>query len=264
MKLKKKNNEFYLLTDDGIKANDWLLHCYREEADKVVEVKKGLLGEDCFVLKGRDHTASYTTAKKVIASTKQLDGLPQLWSRYFFNTIGGTKIGVQYPDEHDSVMGYFDTLAECFMALTDWFNKYTPSNYVDIEALAEKEAEGRYPVLTHQTPDLSPYVGSKITFKHGTYFGYNQAVKDNAKNKWTDFDMAGFAGYYHGRMTSNPLITFSECLKEYSDDLLRLKSEWDVAILTEKKCTEEGTPYSEWIEPKVSEGYIHINKINLT
>ncbi|MBK7362651.1 MAG: hypothetical protein IPJ01_10185 [Micavibrio sp.] len=52
----------------------------------------------------------------------------------------------------------------------------------DIEKLAEKEAECRYPVLTHSTPDNSPYVGSKITFKHGVRFGYYNGKRDAQDN----------------------------------------------------------------------------------
>jgi len=40
-----------------------------------------------------------------------------------------------------------------------------------LEEDAEKEAEGRYPVLTHSNPKNSPYVGTKETFKHGVRFG---------------------------------------------------------------------------------------------
>ena len=40
-----------------------------------------------------------------------------------------------------------------------------------LEEAAEKEAEGRYPVLTHSNPKNSPYVGTKQTFKHGVRFG---------------------------------------------------------------------------------------------
>jgi hypothetical protein len=40
-----------------------------------------------------------------------------------------------------------------------------------LEEVTEKEAEGRYPVLTHINPKDSPYVESKETFKHGVRFG---------------------------------------------------------------------------------------------
>jgi len=40
-----------------------------------------------------------------------------------------------------------------------------------LEEVAEKEAECRYPVLTHSNPKNSPYVGTKQTFKHGVRFG---------------------------------------------------------------------------------------------
>jgi len=40
-----------------------------------------------------------------------------------------------------------------------------------LEEAAEKESEGRYPVLTHRNPNDSPYKGTKETFKHGVRFG---------------------------------------------------------------------------------------------
>ena len=34
----------------------------------------------------------------------------------------------------------------------------------------DEEAEGRYPVLTHNNPLVSPYIGSKKTFIHGVNY----------------------------------------------------------------------------------------------
>ena len=45
-----------------------------------------------------------------------------------------------------------------------------------MEQIFEKEAEGRYPVLTHSEPNNSPYKGSKETFKHGCRYGYELAA----------------------------------------------------------------------------------------
>jgi hypothetical protein len=42
-----------------------------------------------------------------------------------------------------------------------------------LEEAAEKEAECRYPVLTHPSQNNSPYTASKETFKHGVRFGAN-------------------------------------------------------------------------------------------
>lgn len=46
----------------------------------------------------------------------------------------------------------------------------------EIEQVFENESEGRYPVLTHSNPINSPYVGSKLTFKHGCRYGYKYAL----------------------------------------------------------------------------------------
>jgi hypothetical protein len=63
-----------------------------------------------------------------------------------------------------------------------------------LEEAAEKEAEGRYPVLTHSNPKNSPYVGTKQTFKHGVRFGakwqkermYSEQMEDNKDEyRWT-------------------------------------------------------------------------------
>jgi len=43
----------------------------------------------------------------------------------------------------------------------------------ELEEAAEKEAECRYPVLTHPSQNNSPYTASKETFKHGVRFGAN-------------------------------------------------------------------------------------------
>lgn len=38
------------------------------------------------------------------------------------------------------------------------------------------------------------------------------------KQRWTDCDMCGFAGYYSGRIISAPQMKITEILKEYEDD----------------------------------------------
>ena len=43
----------------------------------------------------------------------------------------------------------------------------------NFDDVIEKEAEIRYPVLGHSSPNKSPYVGTKKTFKHGCNFGAN-------------------------------------------------------------------------------------------
>ena len=48
-----------------------------------------------------------------------------LLNKYIFHTIGGMKLGVNFPDEDDSVMGYYDTREEAREVLKDWFLKNT-------------------------------------------------------------------------------------------------------------------------------------------
>ena len=67
----------------------------------------------------------------IVASTNPLDGTPmlntemienQLLNNFIFDTIGKDNFGVLYPDENDSVLGYFPTHEECIAALKDWFS----------------------------------------------------------------------------------------------------------------------------------------------
>jgi len=43
------------------------------------------------------------------------------------------------------------------------------------------------------------------------------APSQGLREAWTDFDMAGFAGYYAGRVISKPGITYAEALNEYKE-----------------------------------------------
>lgn len=49
----------------------------------------------------------------------------ELLDSYIYETIGGVHLGVNYPDEHDSVMGYYETREEAYSVLTEWFLKNT-------------------------------------------------------------------------------------------------------------------------------------------
>ncbi len=51
----------------------------------------------------------------------------------------------------------------------------------ETEKIFEAEAEGRYPVETHQTPSASPYAGAKKTFMHGCRFGYTLKTEEKDK-----------------------------------------------------------------------------------
>jgi hypothetical protein len=103
-----------------------------------------------------------------------------------------------------------------------------------IEQAAEREAEGRYPVLTHSNPENSPYKGTKETFKHGVRFGVawkeQQLVVGNQK-KFDEQDMSksfeagrvkgkeesipddgpAFGGYFKG-------VRFDKWLEQYIKD----------------------------------------------
>ena len=75
----------------------------------------------------------------------------------------------------------------------DWFPKQET-----LEEAAEKESEGRYPVLTHINPKDSPYIGSKETFKHGVRFGakwqqersYSEEEVIQLVSDWTYYRMS--------------------------------------------------------------------------
>lgn len=75
-----------------------------------------------------------------------------------------------------------EKITELFNEALERFPSVLLNLDTDIEKLAEKEAEGRYPVLTHSQPNNSPYVGSKETFKHGVRFGYYHGKRDTQDN----------------------------------------------------------------------------------
>lgn len=75
-----------------------------------------------------------------------------------------------------------EKITEAFNEDLERFPSVQVNDDTDVEKLAEKEAEVRYPVLTHSKPDNSPYVGSKITFKHGVRFGYYHGKRDAQDN----------------------------------------------------------------------------------
>ena len=67
----------------------------------------------------------------VIASTNASDATPmlkiemienKLLNNFVFNTID-TNFGVNYPDELDSVLGYYPTEEEAIAALKEWFSR---------------------------------------------------------------------------------------------------------------------------------------------
>jgi len=59
----------------------------------------------------------------------------------------------------------FQNIQKRYIIIEKAINIATELFPTDIEI--EAEAESRYPVNTHMTPNNSPYVGSKITFTHG-------------------------------------------------------------------------------------------------
>jgi hypothetical protein len=75
-----------------------------------------------------------------------------------------------------------EKIRDAFNEALERFPSVQINNDTDVEKLAEKEAEGRYPVLTHSQPNNSPYVGSKETFKHGVRFGYYHGKRDTQDN----------------------------------------------------------------------------------
>lgn len=122
MKLINVESEYYLIDADAeVKKNDFCLWRIQHEWKTAVS-----------------EFDSPMSHYKVIASTKEIyiksepagenvwvNKLPKIDSIYFFGTIGG-KIGVVFPDEHDSVMGYCDTHQEAFDKLTDFFKDKKP------------------------------------------------------------------------------------------------------------------------------------------
>ena len=49
----------------------------------------------------------------------------ELLDKYIYETLGGVHLGVYFPDEVDSVMGYFETREEARKELKSWFIKNT-------------------------------------------------------------------------------------------------------------------------------------------
>ena len=83
----------------------------------------------CFLSEGLGEV-SFNEFEVIVASTNPSDATPmlniemienQLLKNFIFNTIDG-KTGVNYPDEHDSVLDYFPTEEEAIAALKEWFS----------------------------------------------------------------------------------------------------------------------------------------------
>jgi hypothetical protein len=83
----------------------------------------------CYLSEGLGEV-SFDEFDIIVASTNPSDGTPmlntemienKLLNNFIFDTING-QIGVNYPDEHDSVLGYFQTEQEALAALREWFS----------------------------------------------------------------------------------------------------------------------------------------------
>lgn len=83
----------------------------------------------CFLSEGLGEV-SFDEFEVIIASTNPSDTTPmlkiemienQLLKNFIFDTMDGN-FGVNYPDEHDSVLGYFPTEEEALAALREWFS----------------------------------------------------------------------------------------------------------------------------------------------
>ena len=82
----------------------------------------------CYLSEGLGEV-SFDEFEIIIASTNHSDGTPmlntemienQLLKNFIFDTLDD--FGVNYPDEHDSVLGYFKTEEEALAALKEWFS----------------------------------------------------------------------------------------------------------------------------------------------
>ncbi len=83
----------------------------------------------CFLSEGLGEV-SFDEFEMIVASTNSSDETPmlnlqmienQLLKNFVFDTIGD-KFGVNYPDELDSVLGYYPTEEEAIAALREWFS----------------------------------------------------------------------------------------------------------------------------------------------
>jgi len=82
-------------------------------------------------LSGGIGDVSFDDFEVIVASTNPFDGAPMLnvemienkvLENFIFDTVGKENFGVLYPDEDDSVMGYFPTQEECIANLKEWFS----------------------------------------------------------------------------------------------------------------------------------------------
>jgi hypothetical protein len=129
-KLIKRKNNWYLI-DAGLdrtpQEGSPVIY-----ADSVPAFAKFIDQEEktCFLSEGLGE-ASFDEFEVIIASTNPSDTTPmlnvemienQLLKNFIFDTLE-TNFGVNYPDEHDSVMGYYPTKEECIAALREWFSR---------------------------------------------------------------------------------------------------------------------------------------------
>lgn len=85
----------------------------------------------------------------------------------FFSLQYKIIIPQEFPTHDDAIK----EIVTSHMIPKEFLGRKEESTQETLEEYAENEAEGRYPVLTHQNPKNSPYTGSKETFKHGVRAG---------------------------------------------------------------------------------------------
>ena len=170
---------------------------------------------------------------KVLASSKEQKDLAVLWSDYFFNTIGGIMTGVYYPDERDSVMGYYPTLDEAYNGLFNWIHK---NIYDELEW--KNVASMLYRVCKAIKGDsFDEWIEAKV---------YHQALEKNVdKKEFTEQQMFNCMVDAFNKSSEIPKI-FSTIKDSFDfaekriESMQNKKTEWEVEILTEissESCT---------------------------
>ena len=132
IKLINRKNNWYLMDSSVQNVQDGSAVIY---ADSTPAFANFIDQEEktCFLSNGIGEV-SFDEFEIIIASTNASDGTPMinlemiedlLLENFIFDTILDTVdsgFGVNYPDEHDSVLGYFSTEKEAIAALRKWFS----------------------------------------------------------------------------------------------------------------------------------------------
>lgn len=186
----------YILSDEEIKREDWYLMDMKYPIQSASgEVEKGDYN-NCKKIIGTTDTRLLSIGDKAIVDYTFKDGIfkiPQhiieayvkaynkgipfdeveveyeditndMLDRFIFSTIGGVHLGVNYPDEHDSVMGYYESKDEAREELRKWFEKHTipkpklnQDGTLAVSLVEEKKVWAKNVSTIHHGKQWTPY-----------------------------------------------------------------------------------------------------------